>query len=340
MNKRKFTVGLLTSIGMLMLILDGKSAITGASDAIDLCLTALIPSLFPFFMLSNLLIGSLYGQTLPFLRPLTRLCKIPDGVESLFLIGLLGGYPVGAQNIATSYRHGHLNHTNAVRMLAFCNNAGPAFIFGILSAVFTQKSTCFLLWAVHIASAFFVGISLPGESPNEQTSPQSTEISVTDALSHSIKAMSLVCGWVIIMRIILTFMQRWFLWLFPIPMQVIISGFLELSNGCIYLTEVPSEGLRFMIASAMLAIGGVCVTLQTASVASSLSLASYIPGKILQCCFSIMLSCLLQFVFPTQLRFQNTSVVLASSGIILLIFLARNHRSWKKSSSIPTIIGV
>ena len=323
-----------------MLILDGKNAIRGASDAIELCLTALIPSLFPFFMLSNLLIGSLYGQTLPFLRPLTRMCKIPDGAESLLLIGLLGGYPVGAQNIATSYQHGYLNHTNAVRMLAFCNNAGPAFIFGILSAVFTQKSTCFLLWAVHIASAFFVGIFLPGGSPYEQTSPQSTEVAVTDALSHSIKAMSLVCGWVIIMRIILTFMQRWFLWLFPIPMQVIISGFLELSNGCIYLTEVPSEGLRFMIASAMLAIGGVCVTLQTASVASSLSLASYIPGKILQCCFSIMLSCLLQFVFPAQLRFQNTSVVLASSGIILLIFLARNHRSWKKSSSFPTIIGV
>ena len=67
---------------MLALILDGRTAIDGARQGIELCLRTVIPSLFPFFVLSILLTSSLLGSSLAVLRPLGRLFGMPDGAES------------------------------------------------------------------------------------------------------------------------------------------------------------------------------------------------------------------------------------------------------------------
>ena len=338
MEIKKRIVGLMAIAGIFVLILDGRTALNGATTGINLCTKALIPSLFPFFVLSILLTRSLSGQSLTFLRPISLACKMPNGTESIFAIGILGGYPVGAQNIASLYQHRQLSRSDAMRMVSFCNNAGPAFIFGVLSSAFDQKGACFLLWAVQIISAIFVGMLLPGDKSCNQVTSVSANISITDALSQSVKVMSLVCGWVIIVRTLLTFMERWFLWLFPVPAQVILSGILELSNGCIRLTEVHCEGLRFIIAAGMLSLGGICVTLQTASVAKDLPLTLYFPGKLLQCSISIMLSYLLQIIFPVQAQFQETGVLIISGAITIATICILKYR--EKSSSIPAVIGV
>ena len=81
---------------MLALILDGRTAIDGARQGIELCLRTVIPSLFPFFVLSILLTSSLLGSSLAVLRPLGRLFGMPDGAESLLIPAFLGGYPVAA----------------------------------------------------------------------------------------------------------------------------------------------------------------------------------------------------------------------------------------------------
>ena len=68
---------------MLALILDGRTAIDGARQGIELCLRTVIPSLFPFFVLSILLTSSLLGSSLIVLRPLGRLFGMPEGAEPL-----------------------------------------------------------------------------------------------------------------------------------------------------------------------------------------------------------------------------------------------------------------
>lgn len=286
---------------MLVLILDGKTALSGAAEGIRLCLNTLVPSLFPFFILSVLLTGALSGQAVPFLRPIAKACGIPRGAESLLAIGLLGGYPVGAQNVALLYRAGQLSHDQAARMITFCNNAGPAFIFGILGAMFSDWRIPWLLWVIHILSALIVGLSLPPCPESKPAAPLNREICLTDALEQAVRVMALVCGWVILMRLVLSFLERWFLWLLPLPAQIAVCGILELSNGCVRLGELSSEGVRFIIASGLLSLGGICVTLQTASVTSGISMGLYFPGKLLGCCTSILLSCLVQPIFfPSQ----------------------------------------
>lgn len=338
MNKQNRYIATGAALGMLMLIFDGKTALTGAADGIQLCINTLIPSLFPFFVLSTLLIDALTGQALPFLRPVVAAFKIPKGAESLLAIGLLGGYPVGAQNIALLHNRGELTGAQAARLIVFCNNAGPAFIFGVLGAIFPGRTTAWLLWLVHILSALLVGLLLPGTLPERSVSQNPQKVRVTDALSRGIKVMSFVCGWVVLARMLLTLMENWLLWMLPLPMQVILTGILELSNGCVRLAELNCEGLQFLIAAAFLSLGGVCITLQTATVTQNISMKLYFPGKILQCCISIILSGLMQPLFPVSSRCNCSGAILVSAAVMVVILLRMKH--FKKSSGIPATIGV
>ena len=100
-----------------------------------------------------------------------------------------------------------------------------------------------------------------------------------------------VCCWVILFRILVTFLQQWFLWQLPPWLAVFVTGMLELTNGCCELMQIENIGVRFVICSCMLAFGGFCVLLQTASVTKGLSLRYYVLGKGMQTIFSLLLSC-------------------------------------------------
>ena len=82
MEIRRRCWGLAAAAGMLVFILDSKTALSGANEGVQLCIRTVIPSLFPFFVLSALMTGALMGTSLRGLRPLCRLMKMPVGAES------------------------------------------------------------------------------------------------------------------------------------------------------------------------------------------------------------------------------------------------------------------
>lgn len=290
MKKTGLSSTLAAGTGILILILDSKTALQGAQEGLSLCIQAVIPSLFPFFVFSILLTGALTGCSIPLLRPIGRLTGIPQGAESIFLTGLLGGYPVGAQSIASACKNGQLSRKDARRMMGFCSNAGPSFLFGIIGPAFGKPWMVWMLWLIHIASAVLTGTILPGKSNDNLALSIRQTVSLPEALHSAIKAMASVCGWVILFRVILAFGSRWIFWAFPSEVQLVLSGLLELTNGCCVLGSIEDVGLRFVICSGLLAFGGVCVTMQTTSVAAEIGLGYYFPGKVMQTLFSIILS--------------------------------------------------
>lgn len=290
MTRKRTITGCFAFLGMFILILDGKTALAGAQTGIDLCIRTVIPSLFPFFLLSALLTDALSGSSGSFLSPIGKLLGIPKGAESILLPAFLGGYPAGAQAISSAYRSSRMTKENAERMLAFCNNAGPSFLFGMVAPMFEDRRTAFLLWGIHIASAVLVSFLIPQSGPELFGSYVRREGTFSTAMHSSVTIMAAVCGWVILFRVLLAFLDRWFLWFFPVSLQVSICGILELSNGCCALAGIRDPDLRFLLCSGMLGWGGVCVALQTHSAAEGLSIAAYLKGKVLQTIFSLLLS--------------------------------------------------
>ena len=286
--------GIASATGIALLILDSKTALAGAQQGVALCIQTVIPSLFPFFLFSILLTSSLMGRQIPFLRPLCRWCRIPEGAQSILIAGFLGGYPVGAQCISQALDTGQLSPNDAKRLLGFCNNCGPAFLFGMAASLFEAWYAPWILWGIHIVSALCVGAIIPGR-PQKCTTLGKSVISPVLALTQSVRIMAGVCGWVVLFRVLIAFLNRWVLWYPAIEYQVTISGLLELSNGCVTLHELSDWKLRFILCAGFLGFGGLCVTMQTLSVASSkLDKRLYFPGKVLHGCISLCLACIIQ----------------------------------------------
>ena len=337
---KRLTTGIFAGIGMLVLILDSKTALAGGLAGVEVCIMQVIPALLPFFVLSILISSAFTGTNLPFLRPIGRLCRMPRGSESLLILGLLGGYPSGAQGISHACRQGQLPQKDAERLLGFCSNAGPSVLFGIASVVFPYSWLPWTLWAIHIAGALITGFLLPGSSLTTVRLPATKPFNLTEALEQAMKIMAKVCGWIVLFRMLQTFLDRWLLRLLPAANRVSIIGLLELANGCLELSTVTDLGLRSVLCSAFLALGGLCVTMQTLSVTGSVGLGMYIPGKIIQCTVCVLLTLLMQRIcLPDSILTAYSPLLIGIFGAFLAIFTLVLHK-YEKNSSIPALVGV
>lgn len=316
----KLFSGLFAAFAMALLILDARAALLGATEGIQLCLRTVVPALFPFFIFSISLTASLTGSAVPGLRPLGRLCGIPAGSEALLLTGFLGGYPVGAQCVCQAYEAGQLSAQDGKRMLGFCSNAGPAFLFGMLPPLFSTADPVWALWGIHILSALITAWLLPGKSKGSCSNLPGSPLTLPQALPRAVSAMAVVCGWVVLFRVFLVICRRWWLWLLPPAGQVVVTGLLELTNGCCQLSSLPSEGLRFLLCACFLGFGGSCVAMQTLSVSGKLGLGLYLPGKCLRLLISLLLASLAQplLFVPGNRAAVSLPLLTLCLGIVLL----------------------
>ena len=150
------------------------------------------------------------------------------------------------------------------------------------------------LWGIHILSAILVAFIIPSSDSKSHILQKQSELTWRESMLQAVKTMGYICGWIVLFRIILTFLDRWILWIVPAEGRVAIHGLVELANGCLSLSTIDSVGLRFILCSGMLAFGGLCVGLQTASVIGNLNIKNYYLGKILQTVFSLWFSAMAQ----------------------------------------------
>ena len=112
------------------LVLFSKSNLSAAKDGIYLWANSVVPSLFPFFVATELLtytsIISILGKHLnKLMRPIFN---VPGEGAFALLMGIISGYPVGAKIVCKLKEDGKCSDIEAERLLSFTNNSGPLFI--------------------------------------------------------------------------------------------------------------------------------------------------------------------------------------------------------------------
>ena len=147
----------------LMLTLYAKETSKAARDAIYLCLDVVIPSLFPFFVLSRLSVPFLKNFTCPrFLRRLIQgLIGLPYYILPTIVLGYLSGYPTGAKLARDMLDEGLLDSNQASRVIAIANNCSPLFIIGTVGAgLFRSIRVGFILLGIHWVSGLLAALIL------------------------------------------------------------------------------------------------------------------------------------------------------------------------------------
>lgn len=242
---------------------------------------------------------------------------------SALVLGVLGGYPLGAVTACQLYESGYLSKTETERLLSFCNNSGPLFILGAVgSAIYSSGKVGVVLYLSHIISTLFIGVAFRFYKKDKHTAPeyrinqnQDTFPQVfSKVLSNSINSILTVCGAVIFFGVVSGIVTAY------LPngsvIKAVISGILELSGGtfAIEKTTLPMA-FKLSLSAACIGFAGLCVHLQVASVTVNhqLSLVPYFAGKLLHGAISCILTFLYFTLFPLESSvFKNNSTPLSA----------------------------
>ena len=289
-------------IGMFLLIMDSRCATQSAADALDLCLKTVIPSLFPMFVLSGFLVGTLQGNGGKILSLLERWVGLPTGGGMLFLLGIVGGFPVGAQCIAQAVEAGSLSQSDGEKMLGFCNNCSPAFLFGIAGSVLASPHEAVYLFLIQLETALLIArFTYFHKSSDVRISAKS--IFLPEAVNRAIRSMCTVCAWVVLAGVVTGFLRRWIFPLLPVPAPHILTGLLEITGGVLGLAALPEVKIRFVLCTGFVCFGGLSVWLQIHGLASprGLSTDCCCRQKCTQCLLGILIASGIVLIGPMAL---------------------------------------
>lgn len=288
---KKYFFTILFSIFLISLILFSSNNIQAAKGGLNLWVSAVIPSLFPFFIASNLLCqtnlinicGRLFGR---FMRPLFNL---PGEAIIAIIVGTISGYPVGAKIVCNLESSGKISKAEAERLLAFSNNSGPLFIIGTVGiSLLSDKNLGLLLLIIHIIASISVGILYSFWSPKTQNKINSNykkqvylntandsqhsinfrnlgEI-LSNSISSSIQSILLVGGFIVLFSVIISILKdsnifSSFVYLdnfcnFPLYFsENFTSGILELTNGLQGISSISFENINLKIISISFLLG-------------------------------------------------------------------------------------
>ncbi len=293
-NLVKYFIALFAAV---LVLLNPQSSLEYARQGLLLCEEVLVPSLFPFFVCSGILIHSGVCEWLskafaPVMRPLFN---VGGSGAAAFILGIISGYPLGAQVSVRLYEEGTLGKSEAERLLAFCNNSGPLFLLGSVgAAIYHSPKLGIILYTAHIAAALTVGILFGfykrGGAANFLQKTEKEDMGMAEIFSHalsgSVTSILGVCGAVVFFSVIANLLAGF------LPdgiMRTLFIAASELTSGIKGISASDMPLAHKAVLSAMAAgFAGFCVHLQVMSVAAGkgLSLIPYIVGKVFHALFA------------------------------------------------------
>ncbi len=164
-------LGILVALFVVGMIAFPATAFAAARDGLTLWWQTVLPALLPFFVASELLIGTntiaRVGRAMqPLMWPLFRL----PGTSALAVaMGFCSGFPTGAAVTAGLVNNRLITRKQAGRLIAFTNNASPMYIMvTVATGILQTPAAAAILLAVHYLGNLLIGILLRFEAePSE-----------------------------------------------------------------------------------------------------------------------------------------------------------------------------
>ena len=219
--KRNFFTILFISF-IICLLIFSISNLEAAKNGILLWANSVLPTLFPFFIATELLyrtnfvnvLGKLFTK---FMRPIFN---IPGESAIAVILGNISGYPMGAKLACNLKENKICTKVEAERIIAFTNNSGPLFILGTIGvSMFYSKEIGILLLITHFLASLTVGIIFRNWKKNQdivsekylKISKKESIISISnlgeilgDSIKNSINLIVTIGGFIVLFSVIIS----------------------------------------------------------------------------------------------------------------------------------------
>ena len=287
---------LLLSIAFFILT-ESKAVMEAVLFSFQIWKNNIFPSLFPFFLLSELLIQYGFVEFLgELLKPvMNRIFRISNQAAFIFVMSIISGFPSNAKYTKALLEKHKINEKEATKILTFTHFSNPLFILGTVSITFLgNREVGFLILFCHYITNLILGLLFRNYYPSPKTdcrvsirkaitnmtlARQKKKVSfpliLTNALNHTIQTLLFILGVTTTFLIITTLInQHITLSTFH---QSILNGFFEMTQGLKYvsLLNIPLK-IKGILTVMILSFGGLSVHMQLIGILSK-SKIRYFP---------------------------------------------------------------
>lgn len=296
--RAEIALSLTALLSLFLLLRMPDVAIAAMRDGLLLCARTVIPSLFPFMVISELLVksgaSSYLGRLVyPLFRPIFGLGK--ESCAALAM-GTLSGFPVGAGTAATLYEEGKISKSELTRLLCFCNNPSSAFVISAVGiSLFGCRTLGILLYAVTLLSSATVGVvcrvlfkASKGSDPTNSncnipsTKKRQGAVIFTECIADSARSMLSVCAFVSFFSVLTGCLGAAVSGAsLPDPLRALMIGFFELTGGVSFAASCQSVRYGMDVCAFLLGWSGLSVHFQIMSICKGcdISFRPYFAAK-------------------------------------------------------------
>ncbi len=334
--KYSFLVFIFCLIGFSLLKFPDLS-VNAVSSAIEMCLSSVIPSLYPFMIVSSIIVSASFNIKVPkiFEKISYTLFKQPGISLIVILLSQTGGFPVGAALINQLYKAKILSKNQCHRLLLFCINPGPAFVINFVGK-FTlgSQEAGIIIYISVVASSFLIGIFSRFFAGENEFLPQDRKTdkinsSLSGLIVESVKkntlTMAEICGWIITFSCVNSIIGTLNI---SEQSKIFICVLLEVTNACSKIaSHYPIE-----VIAGVIGWSGLCVHFQLMNsiINTSLKLKYFYTARIINSAIAILICKVLLTVFPISQETANfnaenfvvsSACIPVSLGLIMMSLL-------------------
>ncbi len=303
----------------LLMLKNAEIANEYMREGLQLCARVIVPSLFPFLILSELLVSTSFteGMIRRLSRPIGRLFGLSPSGCCAVLLGILCGFPVGAKCISSAYDQGKLTREEAERALCFSNTPSPAFLVGVVGvSLWSDRRIGWTLYMIAITVNLASGIllnqrrkknsavnSIPEYAPTSGQERRVTGVTLlTRSMGSATGSMLLICGYVVFFTVLGGTIGKIAssLFHFSLEWHALLQSILELSGGVSRCALIENRMLAAVLTAFAVGWSGFSVHCQVLSMCEGRGFSSrtYFLSKLLQGMMCALVFGLVLTLFP------------------------------------------
>lgn len=286
MNRKykNLLISLITIFFIVEFLIDSKNLITVFFNTINICINNLLPSIFVFFLITDILNNYNFPYYLSkvFGKVFSKIYKLPKESSYVLFMSLTSGIPSNAKLIKEELDDNIINEYEASKLLTMTHFSNPLFIiYSVGINFFHNKKIGFIILIAHFISNFIVGFLFRNiyhynsEHSYKLKEPKSFILLLKDSFINTAKILINVFGIIIFFAIITTTLNK-YLDLNNFS-RVLVNGLIEITTGLKYLSELDiSIKKATLLATFFISFGGFSIHFQTMSILNKYNINYYV----------------------------------------------------------------
>lgn len=263
---------------MIIMLLFPEITGFGVRNGLLLWYQSIVPALFPFMVISSLIVSG-DGITL-LMKPVHKLIRhlIPISENGCFVLlsGLICGYPMGAKTCAEFLKEKRIHQSEGRFLMAVCNHPSPMFLFGFAYPHFKEQIPPFvfllnmylplLILALMAKFYYFHFDKTVLQSVTCFEPAKTVRLSFDHAIMSSVEILCKIGGYLIFFSIIIRMVIQ--SPIIPVKIRLFLIGIMEMTTAIRELADTLPFPESYIASIGAISLGGLSGLFQVKSVIS------------------------------------------------------------------------